>query len=150
MYKVMMVDDDPTSLAIGKALLEGKYELTEARSGVQALGFLNGKYLPDLILLDITMPGLGGVDVLKAMKVSDRLQEIPVIFLTGSSHAEEELNCYQHGASDFLEKPVDPELLKLKLQRQVHYLELKRENERLKRNLGLLKERFLELFPAEE
>lgn len=148
MYKVMMVDDDPTSLAIGKALLEGEYDLTQARSGVQALGFLNGRDLPDLILLDITMPGLGGVDVIKALKGSDRLQEIPVIFLTGASHVEEEVNCYQHGASDFLEKPVDPDLLRIKLKRQIYYLELKRENERLKQNLSLIKNRFCELFPG--
>lgn len=149
MYKIMIVDDDPTSLAIGQALLEGKYELTLARSGVQALGYLNADTLPDLVLLDMVMPGLNGIEVLKTLKESERLKDIPVIFLTGEANKAEILASYGNGAADFLEKPVNPELLNIRLQQQIQYLELRRENKRLRGNLQLLKEKFEELFPSE-
>lgn len=135
----MMVDDDPTSLAIGRALLETDYELTMARSGVQALGFLKTQALPDLILMDMMMPGLGGMEVLKTLKSSQDLHEIPVIFLTGTSQIGEELESYAIGASDFLQKPVNPEMLKIKIKQQIYYLSLKRENIKLKNAIYQIK-----------
>lgn len=142
-----MIDDDPTSLAIGQALLEGEYDLTMARSGVQALGYLNGEYLPDLVLLDMMMPGLNGIEVLKTMKESDRLKDIPVIFLTGETQKSEIMTVYGNGAADFLEKPVDPELLRIRLRQQTRYLDIKKENQKLKSILKLLRDQFEELLP---
>lgn len=146
-YKIMIVDDDPTSLAIGRALLEDEYELTLAYSGVQALGFMKGNYMPDLILLDMVMQGLGGMEVLSELKNSKHLCNIPVIFLTGESSPEEEVNCYRKGASEFLMKPVNPEMLRIKISRQLSYIKLKQENDQLKAGIKGLKDQFDIFFP---
>lgn len=148
MYTIMMVDDDPTSLAIGRALLEGEYKLILARSGHQALGFLKQGIIPDLILLDMVMPGLGGIDVLKNLKGNPVMQDIPVIFLTGESESEQELEGYWNGAADFLEKPVIPGILRVRIVQQLSFLELKRENARLKEGLRQIKNQFDMLFPS--
>ncbi len=68
MYKIMIVDDDPTSLAIGKALLSGEYEVLTMKSGLQALGYLKEYDSPDLILMDMVMPTKSGQDVLKILQ----------------------------------------------------------------------------------
>lgn len=132
MYKIMMVDDDPTSLAIGRALLEKDYQLVLMRSGVQALGYLKSGELPDLLLLDMAMPGISGIEVLKALKSDPALCEIPVVFLTGGSDITEEIESYREGAADFLQKPVNPQMLRIKLQQQFSWLETKKENIKMK------------------
>lgn len=141
-YQILIVDDDSTSLAIGRALLEDEFELTFARSGLQALGMLQSGALPDLILLDMVMPGLGGMEVLSTLKRNALLCEIPVIFLTGESSVEEEVRSYHNGASEFLLKPVNPDMLSIILHRQLSYLKLKRENDRLRRGLEALRAQF--------
>lgn len=65
--RIMIVDDDETSLAIATAMLEDDYEVVAAKSGLQALGRLQEEKMPNLILLDMVMPGTSGMDVLKAI-----------------------------------------------------------------------------------
>lgn len=142
MYHIMLIDDDPTSLAIGKALLGDQYRLTLIRSGQQALGSLLGADLPDLILMDMLMPGISGMEVLKQLKDDDRLKAIPVIFLTGESDQRWAVESYCGGAADFLSKPVDPDLLRIKIKRQFYLLELWRENNALKAGLRELQAKF--------
>lgn len=139
MYKIMIVDDDPTSLAIGRALLEKEYQLILVHSGMQALGFLKGGELPDIILLDMAMPGISGLEVLKTLKETPAWQDIPVVFLTGESGTREEVESYTVGAADFLQKPVNARMLMIKLRQQINYIELKRENARLKTALQEIK-----------
>lgn len=138
MYRIMIVDDDAISLAIGKAFLEDEYEVSVVHSGLQALGALGGKILPDLIILDVLMPGIGGMEVMKTVRLDERLRDIPVIFLTGEKSADVELEGYTSGASDFLQKPVNQHLLKLKIKKQFMLLDLKRENAELKKQLAIL------------
>lgn len=142
MYHIMLIDDDPTSLAIGKALLGDQYRLTLIRSGQQALGALLGADLPDLILMDMLMPGISGMEVLKELKEDDRLKAIPVIFLTGESDQRWAVETYCGGAADFLSKPVDPDLLRIKIKQQLYLLELLRENKALKAGLRELQAKF--------
>lgn len=135
LYQIMMVDDDPTSLAIGRALLEKRYRLELMHSGVQALGSLKSGNLPDIILLDMVMPGFSGIEMLKAMKEDERYCEIPVMILTAENHVEDEMKCYRAGAADFLQKPLNHEMLIFKVERLLSCLELKRENEQLKKGI---------------
>lgn len=132
MYKIMIVDDDATSLAIGKALLERDYEVVLMRSGIQALGYLKQDTPPDLILLDVIMPGTGGMDVLRALKKDPALCEIPTFFLTSTTDTNMEIEGFTMGITDFIRKPITPQLLTLKLKRQFDLIELKRENKRMK------------------
>lgn len=150
MYRIMVVDDDPTSLAISRALLESTYDLTLVRSGHQALGTLNSENLPDVILLDMVMPGLGGMEVLKAVKQDPRLRDIPVILITGDNCLETKLSSYHNGAADYLQKPLNPDMLRIRVEQQLHLRELIRENAALKAAVRELRAAFDRLLPPEE
>lgn len=128
MYEVMIVDDDPTSLAIGKALLEPDYKIMLMKSGVQALGYLKNNPPPSVILLDMVMPGTSGMDVLKALKSERTLQDIPVIFLTTVVDGTVSIETFLQGAVDFIQKPVNPTLLKKKVAYQIERFRLTAEN----------------------
>ena len=137
MRKIMIVDDDSTSVAIGRAFLDDEYEIIVVRSGIQALGALKDDPLPDIVLLDVFMPGMDGMEVLKTMKKDDRLKDIPVIFLTGDKELDLEVEGYKNGAGDFLLKPVNRFLLKTKIKQYILFLDTVRENQELKKRLGL-------------
>ena len=139
MKKIMIIDDDTTSLAIAKALLESEYEVVTMQSGLQALGYLQDHQPPELILLDIVMPGTSGMDVLKALKEIPKLADIPVIFLSSMEGMDFEVEGFTHGAEDFIQKPIHAQLLKMKIRRQLYIHQLKEENQLLQRKLQLLK-----------
>lgn len=139
MKKIMIIDDDTTSLAIAKALLESEYEVVTMQSGLQALGYLQDHQPPELILLDMVMPGTSGMDVLKALKEIHKLADIPVIFLSSMEGMDFEVEGFTHGAEDFIQKPIHAQLLKMKIRRQLYIHQLKEENQLLQRKLQLLK-----------
>ena len=139
MKKIMIIDDDTTSLAIAKALLESEYEVVTMQSGLQALGYLQDHQPPELILLDMVMPGTSGMDVLKALKEIPKLADIPVIFLSSMEEMDFEVEGFTHGAEDFIQKPIHAQLLKMKIRRQLYIHQLKEENQLLQRKLQLLK-----------
>ena len=139
MKKIMIIDDDTTSLAIAKALLESEYEVVTMQSGLQALGYLQDHQPPEVILLDMVMPGTSGMDVLKALKEIPKLADIPVIFLSSMEGMDFEVEGFTHGAEDFIQKPIHAQLLKMKIRRQLYIHQLKEENQLLQRKLQLLK-----------
>ena len=139
MKKIMIIDDDTTSLAIAKALLESEYEVVTMQSGLQALGYLQDHQPPELILLDMVMPGTSGMDVLKALKEIPKLADIPVIFLSSMEGMDFEVEGFTHGAEAFIQKPIHAQLLKMKIRRQLYIHQLKEENQLLQRKLQLLK-----------
>lgn len=128
----MIIDDDSTSLAIGRALLEADYQTILMKSGLQALGYLKNHKLPNLVLLDVMMPGTNGMEVLKAFKSNKEYSNIPVLFLTSSEDVDSEIEGFTLGAADFIRKPVVPILLKKKIETQFRIIDLIKENERLK------------------
>lgn len=146
MKQIMIIDDDPISVAIVKAWLTADYDVVTNASGLQAMGHLQKNEPPDLILLDIVMPGTDGMQVLKTLKETPRLAEIPVIFLTSMDSPEIQLEGYLHGVDDFLQKPVDERLLKLKIQRQLYISDLKQENKRLKQATQMIKMQIDQVF----
>ena len=144
MKKIMIVDDDVTSVAIVKALLEPEFEVVSANTGVEALGALQCS--PDLILLDMVMPGVSGMELLKVLKKSENWSNISVIFLTSLEGVDIELEGFTNGASDFLQKPVNAELLRLKIKRQLFIQDLKAENQHLQKTLQTLHSRIDQVF----
>lgn len=135
MFEIMIVDDDPTSLAIGKALLEPSYKVILMKSGVQALGYLKNNPCPDIMLLDMFMPGTSGMDVLKAVKSDPELREISVIFLTSLDDDGTTAEGLRQGAADFIKKPVNPSVLKQKMEYQMEQLKVRIENRTLRRRV---------------
>lgn len=107
---ILVVDDDKTNLTLAQKLLGSQYRIAAATSGQLALKYLE-KHRPDLILLDINMPGMDGFEVMEKLRANITTETIPVIFLTADNLAETEIKCFEMGALDFVTKPFVPDIL---------------------------------------
>lgn len=105
---ILIVDDEPTNITILTELLKGQYRVLAAVNGVQALQRAQSDRPPDLILLDIMMPGMNGYEVLKELKSKVRTNEIPVLFVTALSEVGNEAQGFELGAVDYITKPFSP------------------------------------------
>jgi putative two-component system response regulator len=117
--RIMLVDDNISNLQIGKNALIDQYDVYTAPSAEKMFNLLKLN-LPDLILLDIDMPGMDGHEAIKALKQDARLKEIPVIFLTSITDSGSELEGLTLGAIDYISKPFSPPLLRKRI--EVHLL----------------------------
>lgn len=104
--KILSVDDEPTNQLVIQELLEDDYEVKLVYSGEECLSVVN-EFSPDLILLDINMPGINGYETCEALKSDTNLVTIPVIILSALSTTEEKLKGYEVGAEDYIPKPFD-------------------------------------------
>ena len=102
---VLVVDDNPTNLHFLQEILKNDYNVYASPSGERALRFLE-KHSPDLILLDIEMPGMNGYELIKRLKGDARLADIPVIFLTALEGRDKEQEAFSLGAQDYILKPI--------------------------------------------
>jgi putative two-component system response regulator len=110
MGSILIVDDNLVSLKQISALLSGDHDVSLAKSGELALQICAQK-TPDLILLDVEMPGMDGFETIARMKGDDKIKNVPVIFLTGNSDAETQKKCLGAGAVDFVTKPAEADIL---------------------------------------
>jgi adenylate cyclase len=117
---LLLVDDTPTNLTLMVEALKGKYQLKVATKGSQALVIAN-QTPPDLILLDVTMPEMDGYEVCKRLKENPVTSNIPVIFITARSDAEDETMGFELGAVDYIHKPFTPSILRARVK---NHLEL--------------------------
>lgn len=108
---VLVVDDTPDNLSLMSGLLKDKYRVKVANNGEKAIQIVMGDSPPDLILLDIMMPGLSGYDVCKVLKDDPKVRDIPIIFLTAMTATEDEKKGLEFGAADFITKPVNPPIV---------------------------------------
>jgi putative two-component system response regulator len=116
---VLVVDDTPDNLALMSGLLEDKYKVKLANSGDKALRIVRGGEPPDLILLDIMMPGLSGYDVCKELKADPATWSIPIIFLTSMTGVEDERKGLEMGGADYITKPISPPIVMARVQTQL-------------------------------
>ncbi|SER28116.1 response regulator [Giesbergeria anulus] len=105
---ILVVDDMPDNLTLIAGLLRGLYRVVAANNGEKAIAIASGEHPPDLILLDIMMPGLSGYDVCQRLKAQPATRDIPIIFLTAMTGTEDETKGLEMGAVDFITKPVNP------------------------------------------
>ena len=114
--KVLVADDVEINRDILEEILEDKYEVLTAENGVEALKTIEGN-ADDLsvVMLDLMMPELDGFGVLEGMKQRGYLNRIPVIVITGSDSIESAERCYDYGVADFVRKPFDEHLVKLRV-----------------------------------
>ena len=103
---VLIVDDDPRNIRILYEILGDSFELMSSPDGEQALDDVK-KCTPDIILLDIMMPGIDGYEVCKTLKDSDQYKDIKIILVSGKALTEERVKGYESGADDFVTKPFD-------------------------------------------
>ncbi|MDQ5905517.1 MAG: cyclic di-GMP phosphodiesterase [Pseudomonadota bacterium] len=108
---VMVVDDTPDNLSLMNLLLKDHYTIRIANSGERALKLAATGSPPDLILLDIMMPGMDGYEVCRHLKADPKMRDIPVIFLTAKSDAEDEKKGLELGAIDYITKPISPPIV---------------------------------------
>jgi putative two-component system response regulator len=108
---VLIVDDNPENLSVVGELLAPRHAVRVANSGWRALQLARLQPLPDLILLDVMMPGIDGFEVLRTLRAEPPTAEIPVILLTALNSAEDEERGLLLGADDYLSKPVRPGVL---------------------------------------
>lgn len=108
---ILVVDDTPTNLALMSALLEMHYHVVTAPDGYEALRMLSAPPLPDLILMDVMMPGLDGYETCQAIKARPSTRDIPVIFLTARVDTQDEARGFALGAVDYITKPISPPLV---------------------------------------
>lgn len=112
--RLLIVDDEPANIHILSNILAEDYEIRAANSGELALEAARSQ-APDLILLDMIMPGLDGLSVCKKLKEEEATKDIPVIFVTSMSDpANEELGL-QAGAVDYISKPISPPIVKARV-----------------------------------
>ncbi|MBF0626553.1 MAG: PAS domain S-box protein [Magnetococcales bacterium] len=125
--KILLVDDDPGNIEVLGGILSDVHEIIVANDGPNALAVIQSNP-PDLILLDVLMPGMDGFEVCRRLKAAPRHREIPVIFLTSLDDATDEARALELGAVDFLTKPVNPPVV---LARVRTHLELKDQRDHL-------------------
>jgi two-component system, OmpR family, alkaline phosphatase synthesis response regulator PhoP len=109
---ILVADDEPHIGRIIKMKLEqGPFRVSLAYDGQEALDFINGEEKLDLVLLDLMMPKLSGLDVLKQIREQERFKSLPCIILTAGGDAKHERDALALGATEFLTKPFSPKKL---------------------------------------
>lgn len=112
--KLLVVDDQAVNIRVIYELFQESCELFMARDGNQALA-LAKRVMPDLILLDVVMPGVSGYDVCRELKDDVSTRHIPVIFITGNITDADEMKGFALGAVDFIRKPINPVVTKARV-----------------------------------
>ncbi|MBU2225214.1 MAG: response regulator [Gammaproteobacteria bacterium] len=135
---LLLVDDEPTNLRVLRTVLQDQYRLLFAKSGEEALQLV-AQQQPDLILLDVMMPGLTGFDVCSRLKANPATQAIPVIFVTALKDEVDETRGFDVGAVDYITKPISPAVVKARVKTHlslVQAVELKQTRLQVIQRLG--------------
>src|SRR6267143_170646 len=130
---ILLVDDYPPNLTAIEAALEPlEQRLVKASSGAEALKFLLSEDSCALILLDVNMPGQDGFETADLIRARGRTRDIPILFMTAVKRPEGARQASEHGAADYIVRPVEPEVLRTKVR---GILELRERNEELEQRL---------------
>lgn len=143
-FKVLIVDDEQINIQVLTAAFRDDYELLVARNGDEAV-IMTAEQRPDLVLLDVMMPGMNGFEVCRILKSNPELAEIPVIFLTAMDSSEAQITGLGLGGVDYITKPIIFDQLRLRMH---NHLEIKRRNDIIKQQRDELEQRKLELESA--
>jgi CheY-like chemotaxis protein len=124
---ILVVDDAPANLHLLLNMFKDLYRVRVAQSGEKALEICQSDTPPDLVLLDIMMPGMDGFEVARRMREHPSSETIPVIFVTAMTGNDARLKGLELGAVDFVTKPIDPEVLKPRVRNFLRYVELHKQ-----------------------
>jgi len=134
---ILIVDDTPANIQILDEVLQTEFDVYFSLNGTDALQKA-GALQPDLILLDIMMPVMNGFEVCGHLKANEQFKNIPIIFITALGHPEDESRGLKLGATDYITKPFNPDLVLLRVR---NHLELKNQRD-------VLEQRTMELEKA--
>ena len=121
--KVLIVDDTPENIQVLMETLKDQYTIVAAINGEKALKMAVAEPRPDLILLDIMMPGMDGYEVCRRLKADEQALDIPIIFVTAKTEVEDETLGFELGAVDYITKPFSIPVVKARVKA---HLDLKR------------------------
>ncbi|WP_374499724.1 putative bifunctional diguanylate cyclase/phosphodiesterase [Zoogloea sp.] len=134
--RILVVDDDPlTRLMASEALREGGFVTLEAQDGAQALGMFDAA-VPDLVLLDVMMPGLSGFEVCEQIRARPNGALVPIIMLTGLDDGDSVQRAFDVGATDFISKPINWTLLRFRIRYVLRSAQVMKELTRNKESLS--------------
>ncbi len=135
--KILAIDDSPPDLDILKENLRAEYRFQGVTDTQTAMKIIGSDQPPDLVLLDILMPGTDGIEFCRRIKANDSARKIPVIFVTSKDAVEDEASGFAAGGVDYIVKPVNPHLLRARVKT---HLELKLAREDLEKQNEILRE----------
>ena len=130
---ILVVDDTPENIDLLSEVLCDDYRIRVATSGEKALKIVYSDDPPDLILLDIMMPGLSGLEICRRLKANPDRRRIPIIFVTAMSSTEDERIGLETGAVDYITKPISPPIVKARVRTHLALYDQSRELERMVR-----------------
>ena len=156
---ILAVDDTPENLDVVKGILADDYTVKAAINGQMALKIIE-KAPPDLILLDIMMPGMSGYEVCERLKADPDTRDIPVIFLTAMEQTTDEAKGFELGAADYITKPVNPPILEARVKThlalkfamdelQSAYAVIKKQKDRMQEELDVGRDIQMSMLPIE-
>ncbi|PKO38212.1 MAG: two-component system response regulator [Betaproteobacteria bacterium HGW-Betaproteobacteria-6] len=130
---ILVVDDSPENIDLLSEVLRDDYRIRIATSGEKALKIVYSDEPPDLILLDIMMPGLSGLEICRRLKSNPDRRRIPIIFVTAMTSTEDEQRGLETGAVDYITKPISPPIVKARVRTHLALYDQSRELERMVR-----------------
>jgi len=114
--KILIVEDSSINRSILKRILADEYDIIEASDGIEALDMIEKRYTEiAAVILDLLMPKMGGLELLKIISTKEKYNQMPVMIATGEHDDELESECLKSGAWDFITKPYNPIVLKSRL-----------------------------------
>ena len=150
---VLVVDDAPANIHVVNEILRDTYKVRVATSGAKGLELAGATPGPDLILLDVVMPGMDGYEVCTRLKASVATRDIPVIFLTGQTESSDETKGFEVGAVDYIHKPFSPAVVAARVQTHLALREvrgqLERQFETIRHELETAREIQLSILPQD-
>jgi diguanylate cyclase (GGDEF)-like protein len=120
--RILIVDDEKMNLKVLAEVLKNEYSLILAGSGAQALKQIHDNADPDLILLDVMMPEMGGYEVIKHLKEDLKTKNVPVIFVTALDSIEDEEHGLKLGAVDYICKPFSPPIVQMRVRNHLRFV----------------------------
>jgi putative two-component system response regulator len=128
---ILIVDDTPENIDVLTEVLTPHYQTKVATNGEKALRIMSGEHKPDLILLDIMMPGISGYEVCQRLKRNSDTRGIPIIFVTAMGEMEDEKKGLELGAVDYITKPISPAIVLARVRTHLALYDQTRELERM-------------------
>ena len=142
--RILLVDDEAVNIKTITAAIDNEFDIIPAQDGFEAIRLIKTENV-DLVLLDVMMPGMSGYEVCSLIKAESSFADIPVIFLTAMDSSLGGRRGFEAGGIDYLTKPVDPELLRLRVK---NHIELKSRNDQVKEQRDMLEQKNEELAEA--
>jgi diguanylate cyclase (GGDEF)-like protein len=129
--KILVVDDERLNRKVLTELLSAKYHIIVSKSGDQAMERIQKNPDIDLVLLDVMMPEMNGYEVIKHLKDKDKTKDIPVIFITALDSNEDEEKGLHLGAADYITKPFNPAIVRLRVENHLRFVRQRKILEKL-------------------